>query len=149
MDLDCKNATRNMRRAFKIWRTTLLQRDEINLNKLEAIKKRTILKTKNDSCWKKDIESFNQGNSAKFWKFSKDMMQDQLHLILFEKNPRRNDGELPGKANLLMDQFSSSNATRPTTNIYYETVLNTNLFDSTHDFLDSDINFQELAKALA
>jgi hypothetical protein len=40
---------------------------------MEAIKKRTILAAKNNA-WEKHLDTMDAGNSSKFWKFSKAMM---------------------------------------------------------------------------
>jgi hypothetical protein len=51
----CKKTTREARKAYKLWRSTLLS-DKNNLNKLEAIKKRTIMAAKNQT-WSNHIAS--------------------------------------------------------------------------------------------
>lgn len=70
---ECHIATKNARKAFKKWRSTALQDDKTYLNKMKAIKRRTILAAKN-SAWEKHIETLDEGNASKFWKFSKAMM---------------------------------------------------------------------------
>jgi hypothetical protein len=45
----CKKTTKEARKAYKLWRSTFLPSDKNNLNKLEAIKKRTIMAAKNQT----------------------------------------------------------------------------------------------------
>jgi hypothetical protein len=40
---ECKAAAKQARKAYQVWRSTLLQIDKTHLNKMEAIKKRTII----------------------------------------------------------------------------------------------------------
>ena len=49
----------------------LLPSDKINLNKLEAIKKRTIIAAKNQA-WSNHIASMEKNTTA-FWRFAKQM----------------------------------------------------------------------------
>ncbi|KZS10385.1 Uncharacterized protein APZ42_025160 [Daphnia magna] len=68
----CKKVTKEARQAYKIWRTTLLPSDKTILNRLEAVKKRTVLTAKNLS-WSNHILSMDKNTSA-FWHFTKQMM---------------------------------------------------------------------------
>lgn len=52
----CEKATRDVRKAHKTWKESLLPSDKTNLNRLEAIKKKTILAAKNDS-WSNFIDN--------------------------------------------------------------------------------------------
>ncbi|KZS21257.1 Uncharacterized protein APZ42_011851 [Daphnia magna] len=68
----CKKTTKEARKAYKLWRSTLLPSDKNNLNKLEAIKKRTIMAAKNQA-WSNHIASMDK-NTIAFWRFAKQMI---------------------------------------------------------------------------
>ncbi|KZR97402.1 Uncharacterized protein APZ42_007749, partial [Daphnia magna] len=71
----CKTTTKAARKAYKKWRTTLLPADKTHLNKLEAIKRKTIISAKIQS-WSNYISSMDKNTSA-FWKFTKHTMNGQ------------------------------------------------------------------------
>lgn len=73
----CKKATSAARRAYNKWRTSLLKSDKTEFKKLEVIKKKTIIKAKNDA-WNKYIDSLDQpGNITTFWNFSKSILKEK------------------------------------------------------------------------
>jgi exonuclease III len=115
---ECKIATQHARKAYQLWRSTLLQSDKTHLNKLEAVKKRTILAAKNAS-WERHIDTLEVGNASKLWKFAKDMLNGRRESVNAPLN--KHNGEYTSypeeKANIFLEQFSPSNdSTTPPTN---------------------------------
>jgi hypothetical protein len=108
----CKKATSMVRRAYNKWRSSLLQSDKTELNRLEAIKKKTIIKAKNDA-WEKFIGSLDQpGNTTTFWNFAKFMLKEkrtkQSWPTLVDQTNRQLTDNLD-KANAMLDQLCPNN----------------------------------------
>ena len=146
---ECHIATKNARKAFKTWRSTLQQEDKTYLNKMEAIKKRTILAEKNRS-WERHIETLDDGNAAKFWKFSKTMMNGRRETT---NTPLNNCNGEPiidplEKANIFLDQFSPLSNDTTALNPEQEKEIETSQEKSECDPLDMEFSLQELSRSL-
>lgn len=146
---DCRKAVRDAKRAHHVWRSTLLPVDKAILNRLEAVKKWTILSTKNKS-WEHYINNLDQGNSAKFWKFATNMINGKP-----EYNPaplKKNDGEHTSdpveKASIFLEQFSPSDDTNPPAYLEFKELIRNSLLDQSQSTLDMDFNSQEFSTSL-
>jgi hypothetical protein len=104
----CKKATSAARRAYNKWRSTLLQTDKIELNRLEAIKRKTIMKAKNES-WTKYIDSLDHpGNTSVFWNFAKAIINGKKTQHVWPNLIDASNHQLTTpmeKANALLDHF--------------------------------------------
>lgn len=70
----CVAISRDVRRAYNTWQQTLLFSDKTILNRLEAIKKRTILKAKSEA-WDRHISKLDDNKTPKkLWSFTKNML---------------------------------------------------------------------------
>lgn len=129
---ECITASKNAKKAYKTWRSTLLLSDKIIVNKLEDVKEKIILREKN-KCGNTENNKSCIINGT---------MDDYTSASL-----RKLDGELTSdpleKANIYLDQVSPANGIRPAVNTNYEVVVNQHLQVSTRNALDLDFSIGE------
>nr|CAH0108475.1 unnamed protein product [Daphnia galeata] len=145
-----KKATRAVRKAHNKWKESLLPSDKINLNHLEAIKKKTILAAKNYS-WSNFIDNLGiPKNTTVFWNFTKNMLRGHQESPL-NKYPLTQNGKTAcsheDKAKLLLDEFCPLEdplAEEPV----YNAVINRHLQDDSPHPLNNHLSSVEISNCL-
>ena len=147
--IECHIATKNARKAFKTWRSTLMQEDKTYLNKMEAIKKRTILAEKNRS-WERHIDTLYDGNASKFWKFSKAMMNGRRETTNTPLNNRNGEPIIDPleMANIFLEQFSPLGDATTALNPEQEEEIEASLQNAECDPLNTELSLQELSRSI-
>jgi len=104
---ECRKATKDVRRAYDCWRTTRLGSDKTALNRLEAIKKKTILRAKRAS-WNERVEKLEDSkNVASFWRDVNGMMNGPRETVipLFIDADGNQVSEPEEQAAMLLDEY--------------------------------------------